>query len=126
MYNETLTNKTLTIDPLTDREYDVVRCIAKENYSARETAAVLCVINQCVANHLQTIYDKLGIKRNLQALTKWYFTVGEGARKIGAAVLLLIFSFEVANMDMDGRLVRSRARRRSKDDIEVVDMEGFI
>ena len=113
-------------ETLTPTEACIVRCIADENLTAVETAARLCVINQCIKGHLQIIYDKLGIKRNLQALTKWYFTVGEGARRVGATLLLFLFSFEVANMDMDGRMVRSRARRRSKDDIEVVDMESFI
>ena len=113
-------------ETLTPTEASIVRCIADENLTAVETAAKLRVINQCIKGHIQTIYDKLGIKRNLQALTKWYFTVGEGARRIGAAVLLFLFSFEVANMDLDGRMIRTRARRRSKDDIEVVDIEGFI
>lgn len=113
-------------ETLTPTEACIVKCIADENLTAVETASRMHVINQCIKGHLQIIYDKLGIKRNLQALTKWYFTVGEGARQIGAAVLLLVFAFEVVNNDMEGRVVRSRARRRRNDDIEVVDMEGFI
>lgn len=113
-------------ETLTPTETCIVRCICDENLTAVETAKRNRVTTQCIKGHVQIIYDKLGIKRNLQALTKWYFTVGEGARRIGAAVLLLIFSFEVISMNMEGRLLRSRTCRRRNDDIEVVDMEDFI
>lgn len=112
------------VEKLTAAESRVVRCIAEDSMTVRETADSLCVIYQCVANHLQTIYDKLGIKRNLQALTKWYYT--SGSKQIISALMLCIFSVEMANIDMDGRLLRTRSRRRGKDEIEVVDFEEFI
>lgn len=68
---------------LTRSEIQIIKCIAEDSCTVRETAEALCVIYQCVANHLQDIYDKLGIKRNLQALTKWYYADG-GCRAIAA------------------------------------------
>lgn len=111
-------------EALTRTEESIVKYIAVDNLTAKETAEKLCVVYQCVKGHLQTIYDKLGIKRNLQALTKWYYTMG--SKQIISALLLCIFSVEIANLDMDGRLLRTRGRRRGKDEIEFVDFEEFI
>lgn len=119
MKNAVITTAAACIERLTPAEERVVHCIAVDSLSVRETADRLCVIYQCIANHLQTIYDKLGIKRNLQALTKWYYTTGKGSTL--AAILLVVFSVEVSNMDMDGRIFRCRSRRRYKDEIEVVE-----
>ena len=112
------------LDTLTPTESRVVRCIAVDNMSVRETADKLCVIYQCIANHLQTIYDKLGIKRNLQALTKWYYTGGR--EQIKATMLMIIFIWQINANDIDGRMFRTRARRRGKDEIEVVEWAEFI
>lgn len=101
---------------LTRSEIQIIKCIAEDSYTVRETAESLCVIYQCVANHLQDIYDKLGIKRNLQALTKWYYT--EGGRRTAAAILLLIFSVEVLNVGFEGRAFRGQRRGR-RNEIEV-------
>lgn len=102
-------NRTLE-ERLTKSEWRIVRCVADDCLTVRETSDKLCVVYQCVANHLQTIYDKLGIKRNLQALTKWYYT--EGGRRVGTAVLLLIFSVEIANANFEGRIFRTPRRGR--------------
>lgn len=122
---DTTTTASACIERLTPTENKVVHCIAVDSLSVRETADYLCVIYQCVANHLQTIYDKLGIKRNLQALTKWYYTGGR--EQIKATMLMLVFLMEINSTNLDGRMLRTRARRRSKDEIEtIVDWEGFI
>lgn len=102
---------------LTRSEIQIIKCIAVDSYTVKETAESLCVIYQCVANHLQDIYDKLGIKRNLQALTKWYYT--EGGCRAAAAILLLIFSIEVLNVGFEGRAVRSQRRGR-RNEIELL------
>ncbi|MCH5331993.1 MAG: hypothetical protein J1E33_06270 [Alistipes sp.] len=112
-------------ETLTRREANVVECIAVDNLTVKETAAKLCVVNQCIKGHIQHIYDKLGIKRNLQALTKWYYTGGR--EQIKATMLMLVFLMEINTTNLDGRMLRTRARRRSKDEIEaIVDWEGFI
>lgn len=115
----------MQLDALTKTEARIVVQIAENSDSVKEAANNLCVIYQCVANHLQTIYDKLGIKRNLQALTKWYYTGGR--EQIKATMLMLVFLMEINTTNLDGRMIRTRARRRSKDEIEaIVDWEGFI
>lgn len=76
---------------LSKREREVMNLVVL-GYSAREIAERMNVIYQCVANHLQSIYDKTGTKRTLQALVTWYFTqnfgitlnVSEMTRRVGA------------------------------------------
>lgn len=107
---------------LTKTEARVVDCIAVDTLSVKESADKMCVIYQCVANHLQVIYDKLGIKRNLQALTKWYYTIGikhpqlfglsDRAKGFISGFLLMVFSVEVFATTFDGRVLR--APRRGK------------
>lgn len=112
---------------LTKSETRIIQCIAVDNLSVRETSDRLCVIYQCIANHLQSIYDKLGTKRNLQALTKWYYTVGNGSvfnlsettRKIGAAILLCLFSVELFNVNLECRLLR-QPRRKHGYNVEIL------
>lgn len=109
--------KTDTI--LSKREREVMNLVVL-GYSAREIAERMNVIYQCVANHLQSIYDKTGTKRTLQALVTWYFTqnfgitlnVSEMTRRIGAAVLLCLFSVEVFNTDFECRRLRNPRRGR--------------
>ena len=108
--------KTDTI--LSKREREVIN-LAVLGYSAREIAERLNVIYQCVANHLQSIYDKTGCKRTLHALVTWYFTqnfgitlnIPEMTRRVGAAILLCLFSVEVFNTDVECRRLRTRRGR---------------
>lgn len=107
---------------LTKTEARVVEHIAVDELTVKEAADKMCVIYQCVANHLQVIYDKLGIKRSLHALTKWYYTTGiykqnvyglsDRAKRYISIVLLLIFSVEVFSATFDGRRYRCRGNRR--------------
>lgn len=109
---------------LTKTEARVVDCIAVDTLSVKESADKMCVIYQCVANHLQVIYDKLGIKRNLQALTKWYYTIGikhpqlfglsDRAKGFISGFLLMVFSVEVFATTFDGRVLRAPRRGREK------------
>ena len=115
--------KTDTI--LSKREREVMNLIVL-GYSAREIADRMNVIYQCVANHLQSIYDKTGRKRTLHALVTWYFTqnfgitlnISEMTRRVGAAILLCLFSVELLSSSFECRMMR-RARRRA-DDIEIL------
>lgn len=108
--------KTDTI--LSKREREVINLVVL-GYSAREIAERLNVIYQCVANHLQSIYDKTGCKRTLHALVTWYFTqnfgitlnISEMTRRVGAVILLCLFSVEVFNMDVECRRLRTRRGR---------------
>lgn len=100
---------------LTKSEAATIECIANKNYSVQETATDQYVTYQCIANRIQCIYDKLGTRRNLQALTKWYYAEGgkdEVLRRIGAMILLLIFSVEVLNSNPEGRVFRAPRRGR--------------
>lgn len=115
--------KTDTI--LSKREREVINLVVL-GYSAREIAERLNVIYQCVANHLQSIYDKTGCKRTLHALVTWYFTqnfgitlnISEMTRRVGAAILLCLFSVELLGSSFECRMMR-RVRRRA-DDIELL------
>ncbi|MBO7315401.1 MAG: hypothetical protein J6U49_07025 [Alistipes sp.] len=107
---------------LTKTEARVVECVAVDTLSVKEAADKMCVIYQCVANHLQVIYDKLGIKRNLQALTKWYYTTGihnqqlfnlaEHKKGDIATMLLMVFWIEITATTFDGRILRAPRRGR--------------
>jgi DNA-binding CsgD family transcriptional regulator len=107
---------------LTKTEARVVDCVAVDSLSVKESADKMCVIYQCIANHLQVIYDKLGIKRNLQSLTKWYYTTGvkhpeifglsDKAKAYISCFLLMVFSVEVMAGTMDGRVLRAPRRGR--------------
>lgn len=107
---------------LTKTEARVVECIAVDTLTVKEAADKLCVIYQCVANHLQVIYDKLGIKRSLHALTKWYYTTGVHNQQLFnladykrgdiAMLLLMVFSVEVMAANLDGRIQRAPRRGR--------------
>lgn len=123
---------------LTKTEAKVIDCVAVDSLSVKESADKMCVIYQCVANHLQTIYDKLGIKRNLHALTKWYYTTGiykqelfgltDRAKAYISCFLLLIFSVDVFATTFDGRRCRSRGSRRLTEIREEVtgEMESLM
>lgn len=109
--------KTDTI--LSKREREVMNLVVL-GYSAKEIAERMSVIYQCVANHLQNIYDKTGTKRTLQALVTWYFTqnfgitlnVSEMTRRVGAAILLCLFAVEVFSTNVECRRLRSPRRGR--------------
>lgn len=104
---------------LSKREREVMNLIVL-GYSAREISTQMNVIYQCIANHLQSIYDKTGTKRTLQALVTWYFTqnfgitlnVSEMTRKAGAAILLCLFSVKALDADVECRRLQSPRRGR--------------
>lgn len=105
----------------TRREREVMECVVS-GYTLRETAIRLCVVYQCVANHIQTIYDKAGIfdRRTLNSLTAWWFRTNfninssEITRRIGATCLLLLlcsYTFNSGDNDLMARRVSRRGRK---------------
>ncbi len=59
------------IDPLSEREQEVLRLIA-EGQSNQQIAQTLVVAESTIKTHLNNIYAKLNVNSRLQALTKAY------------------------------------------------------
>ena len=57
------------IDPLSERELEVLRLIA-EGLTNREIAARLTVVIGTIKAHTSNIYSKLGVSNRTQAVTK--------------------------------------------------------
>ena len=57
------------IEPLTDRELDVLRLVA-EGLSRQEIAARLVLSLSTVKTHVRNIYSKLGVNNKMQAVAK--------------------------------------------------------
>ncbi len=53
---------------LTEREVDVMRCIAYPGATAAETAERLLVSRDTVKKHLANVYAKLGVHSKMQAV----------------------------------------------------------
>lgn len=98
----------------------------------KEAATVLNVSYNTIIRHTQNIYDKTGIPRSINSIVSWWYRVNynidlgeefkvcenlgmvikEAGRRIGAAVLLCLFSVEVFNMNFECRMLRSPRRGR--------------
>lgn len=111
----------------TRREREVMECVI-QGYTLRETAFKLCVVYQCVANHIQTIYDKAGIfdRRTLNALTAWWYrttfdiNLREVARRIGATGLIIIFCAYTFCVEDNNQMIR-RVRRGRRTEYELIN-----
>lgn len=107
---------------LTKREREVLNHLVL-GFTVGEIAEQMHVIYQCVANHIQKIYDKTGVRRSLTALVTWYFTqnfgislnISDMTRRVGAMLLLCLFSLEIFNASFEGRAMRRSGRRRSEE-----------
>ena len=96
----------------------------------KEVGSRLGIAYNTVVRHTQNIYDKAGIRRSTNALVAWFLSenysinLGDLARRIGAAVLLALFSLTFAVEDDQPmvRRVRSRARRRTESEY-VIDYD---
>lgn len=98
----------------------------------KEAAAVLNLSYNTIIRHTQNIYDKTGIPRSINSIVSWWYRVNynidlgeefkvcenlgmvikEAGRRIGAAVLLCLFSVEVFNMNFECRMLRNPRRGR--------------
>lgn len=98
----------------------------------KEAATVLNVSYNTIIRHTQNIYDKTGIPRSINSIVSWWYRVNynidlgeefkvcenlgmvikEAGRRIGATVLLCLFSVEVFSTDFECRMLRSPRRGR--------------
>ena len=96
----------------------------------KEVGARLGIAYNTVVRHTQNIYEKTGIRRSTNALVAWFLSenysinMSELARRIGAAVLLALFSltFAVEDDQPMARRIRTRSRRRTESEL-VIDYD---
>ena len=77
---------------LTPREREILGLLAIEGLTVKQVADRMCVVVQCIYNHLQVMYDKAGVNRATHSLVSWWyrqnfgitFDIPDKARKIGA------------------------------------------
>ena len=84
----------------------------------KEIANACGVSHNTVVRHTQNIYDKTGIRRSTNALVAWFLSENFGIdlrefrRRLGAFVLFLLASFQIATTDFDSQFVRRAPSRR--------------
>ena len=84
----------------------------------KEIADACGVSHNTVVRHTQNIYDKTGIRRSTNALVAWFLSENFGIdlrefrRRLGAFVLFLLASFQIATADFDNAFVRRAPSRR--------------
>lgn len=84
----------------------------------KEIADACGVSHNTVVRHTQNIYDKTGIRRSTNALVAWFLSENFGIdlrefrRRLGAFVLFLLASFQIATTDFDNAFVRRVPSRR--------------
>lgn len=96
----------------------------------KEVGARLGIAYNTVVRHTQNIYEKTGIRRSTNALVAWFLAenysinMSELARRVGAAVLLALFSltFTVEDDQPMARRIRTRSRRRTESEL-VIDYD---
>jgi DNA-binding CsgD family transcriptional regulator len=94
----------------------------------KEVGSRLGIAYNTVVRHTQNIYDKAHIRRSTNALVAWFLAenysinIGELARRIGAGVLLMIFSLTFAVEDDQPMVRRIRTRRRTEQEL-VIDSD---
>lgn len=84
----------------------------------KEVADACGVSYNTVVKHTQNIYDKAGIPRSTNALVAWFLEKNFGLdltefrRRVGAALLLCIISFQTVCTDFQSDFSRSARVRR--------------
>lgn len=84
----------------------------------KEIADAAGISHNTVVRHTQNIYDKTGINRNTNALVAWFLAknynidLAEFKRRVGAALLLALISFQTICTDFSSDFVRSARVRR--------------
>lgn len=104
---------------LSKREMEILKLIAWDCLSAKEIADKLCISPITAQNHIHNIKDKLSL-RKMTELSKFWFL--HYAKNIGATLLLLLFSFQLFNVNAtDMRIRRARGRRRETECVYGLD-----
>ena len=84
----------------------------------KEIADAAGISHNTVVRHTQNIYDKTGINRNTNALVAWFLAknynidLAEFKRRVGAALLLALISFQTICTDFSSDFVRTARVRR--------------
>lgn len=84
----------------------------------KEIASAAGISPNTVVRHTQNIYDKTGIPRSTNALVAWFLAknydidLAEFKRRVGAALLLALISFQTVCTDFSSDFVRSARVRR--------------
>lgn len=97
-----------------------------KGYDDKEVADKLCMSKYTVARHKQDIYERTGIRHTVNALVAWFlainFTIAveDLERRIGAAVLAVLFSIFTFGTDNDTQLARRARRGRRRTENEYV------
>lgn len=84
----------------------------------KEIADAAGISHNTVVRHTQHIYDKTGINRNTNALVAWFLAknynidLAEFRRRVGAALLLALISFQTICTDFSSDFVRTARVRR--------------
>lgn len=84
----------------------------------KEVAEACGLSYNTVVKHTQNIYDKVGIPRSTNALVAWFLSknygldLSEFKRRVGAALLLAIISFQTVCTDFSSDFTRSARSRR--------------
>lgn len=91
----------------------------------KEVAERLCIAYGTVVRHTQNIYTKIGIRHSTNALVAWFLSANYGielrelSRRLGAGVLLLLFTtytFNAPDVEMVRRARRTRRIEQIADD----------
>lgn len=84
----------------------------------KEIADACGISHNTVIRHTQNIYEKTGIPHSTNALVAWFLSknydinLEELKRSIGAFLLFILVSFQIATTDFDNQFVRRTSTRR--------------
>lgn len=100
-----------------------------KGYDDKEVADKLCMSKHTVARHKQDIYERTGIRHTANALVAWFLAINfsiavdDIERRIGAAVLAILFSVFTFAGDDDIQAARRARRCRRRTEYEYVEID---
>lgn len=101
-----------------------------KGWDDKEIADKLHISRNTVIRHKQAIYEKAGIRHTANALVAWFIStnfsinLSDVERRIGAAVLALIFSVFTFGSDSEAQVLRRVRRGRRDGEWEYVSEEA--